>query len=174
MTNKNIQADYAKYISAAGDAVIVCGRMRQMLELLIADRALGKGTRKGGSQIRNWNMAEAARQLAVQGVLIAKRIMRFRDPNTTTGRGSVCDYFLLEPWARVSDIFRDREGAEMASVSRTQWPASQEPVQPFIDSGSLKRISDLKLLKPASLLPSAAAVQAMRGSEIVTLAGEGA
>lgn len=174
MTNRNRQAEYAKYISATGGEIVVCGRQRQMLELLIAAREGGKGARKGGTQQRLWNQADAVRNLALHGCMLGVRVMHFPDDNSATGRGSVTDYYLLEPWVRASEVFDRRTDAEESSVAPSQWPQLEDAFAPFLKSGSIALISDIKLLEPAKQLSSAAAIQAARAAELLALsASEG-
>lgn len=170
MTKSNKPADYALYVSADGKQIVVCGRQRQMLDLLISHRAMGNGLRKGGSQARLWNMAEAAAQLAKYGVLIGKQGMRFKNEHSASGRGSVCLYYLLEPWRKASDDFDIPKEAEAASGKRTKRPEQDGPFRPFLCAASIKSIVNIELLNPAKLLPGAKPILAAQAEAMTEAA----
>lgn len=143
---------YAKFVSASGAILILGGRKRQTMELLISGRENGIGVRRGGSKDRQWNVADNMRLLAEEGVSIGKHRMFFSDGHTLRGKGGVCDYFLLENWRRGSELHATKVVAESAPVISGNFPVPAEQLTPFLASGSIMSERDIELLNPTKRL----------------------
>lgn len=157
------QAQYACFITAEGVELRVCGRLRQLLEMLIDDRERGVGTWKGGTSDRRWNIAAAARSLALEGVPIARRIQHFPDRHTVTSTGTVTSYYLLTEVRRAGTAEGSRAEMNAMNLAVEPLPTARDPFEPFLLSGSITSERQLQLLNPARLLPLGRVITARRG-----------
>lgn len=129
---------YQSFSSASERHIILCGRAQQAMELLIEGRIQGHGTRRSGAG-RVWNVADAVRKLALQGVSIGKRKTSFDDNHTFNGFGTTCDYFLLEDWHASGGLHNSLKDAdeETLPVCSLDVPVTA-PFDPFLSSGSIR------------------------------------
>lgn len=163
---------YVKFIGPNGQEIVVGGRLRQMMALMIQGRENGRGVRKGGSQDRLWNMADNASKLALSGVLIGRREMKFADENTTTGAGGVCDYFLLERWVQITDLMDKRQEAHLASKLPVVHTGQADPFGPFLESESIESECQIELLNPSKKTSSGIEIMMRREVENTALPEE--